>query len=197
MAKPIVFIAIIPYGLPLFQDISVRERFVYIFTLDNPSRNVIYYTCDSFRTHENYLHNNEFFGSKEIFMTEKPKITELTKREREIMEVIYRYGRATATDVVDCLPGKPNNATIRTMLGVLEEKGFVQHVRVKGRFVYYPTIPMHQAGRTALNQVLEMFFKGSEASAVISILKKSDADLSDDDRNMILELISKSRKEGR
>ena len=130
-------------------------------------------------------------------MAEKPKITELTRREREIMEVIYRLGRVTATDVVDNLEGRPNNATIRTMLGVLEDKGFVRHVRVKGRFIYYPTIPLHQARRTALNQVLEMFFKGAEASAVISILKQSDAALSDNDAKMILELISRTRKEGR
>ncbi len=130
-------------------------------------------------------------------MTGKPKINELTRRERQIMEVIYRYGKASAVDVVNDLPGKPNNATIRTLLGVMEEKGFLRHETVKGRFIYYPTIPLHQARRTALNQVLETFFKGSEANAVISILKKSDANLSEEDAEMILELIKKTRKEGR
>ncbi|NIO29793.1 MAG: BlaI/MecI/CopY family transcriptional regulator [Candidatus Latescibacteria bacterium] len=130
-------------------------------------------------------------------MTEKPKINELTRRERQIIEVIYRLGRATAVEVVDSLPGKPNNATIRTILGVLEEKGYLRHETVKGRYIYYPTIPLYQARRTALNHVLETFFKGSEASAVISILKKSDAKLTKEDVEMILELINKSRKEGR
>jgi predicted transcriptional regulator len=130
-------------------------------------------------------------------MADKPKLDELTRRERQIIEVIYRIGKVSAADVVDNLPGEPNNATIRTILSVLEEKGFLQHETIKGRFIYYPTIPLHQARRTALNQVLETFFKGSEARAVISILKKSDSDLSKDDAEMILELINRSRKEGR
>jgi predicted transcriptional regulator len=129
-------------------------------------------------------------------MAKKPKISEMTRREREIMEVIYRLGNVTAAEVVDELPGKPNNATIRTMLGVLEEKGFLTHETVKGKFFYSPTIPLKQARNTALNQVLETFFKGAEASAVISILKQSDAGLLEDDAEMILELIKKSRKEG-
>ena len=130
-------------------------------------------------------------------MKKKPKLNELTRRERQIMEVVYRAGKASAAEVVENLPGKPNNATIRTMLGVLEEKGFLKHETVKGRYIYAPTIPLDQAGRTALNQVLDTFFKGSEANAVISILKKSDSKLTKDDVELILELIDKSRKEGR
>ena len=130
-------------------------------------------------------------------MTDKPKINELTRRERQIMGVIYRIGSASAAIVVENLPGKPNNATIRTILGVLEEKGFLSHETVKGRYIYHPTIPLNQARKTALNNVLETFFKGAEASAVISILKKSDSTLSRDDEEMILDLIKESRKEGR
>lgn len=130
-------------------------------------------------------------------MTKKPNLDELTRRERQIMEVIYRLGNASAADIVDELPGQPNNATIRTMLGVLEDKGFLRHETVKGRYIYSPTIPLNQARKTALNHVLETFFKGSEASAVISVLKKSDSRLSKEDAELILELINKSRKEGR
>ncbi len=130
-------------------------------------------------------------------MADKPKLDDLTRRERQIIEVVYRLGEASAVDVVDNLPGNPKNPTIRTILGVLEEKGFLRHETLKGRYIYYPTIPLHQARRTALNQVLETFFKGSEASAVISILKKSDSDLSKEDAELILELINESRKEGR
>jgi BlaI family penicillinase repressor len=136
-------------------------------------------------------------NTKEHPMADKPKISELTRRERQIMGVIYRLGSASAVDVVENLPGAPNNATIRTILGVLEEKGFLRHDTVKGRYIYHPTIPLNQARRTALNNVLETFFKGAEASAVISILKKSDAELSRDDEEMILALIRESRKEGR
>lgn len=134
---------------------------------------------------------------KEMLMADKPKINELTKRERQIMEVIYRMEKATAADVVDNLPGKPVNATVRTMLGVLEEKGYLTHVAQKGKYIYSPTIPLSQARRTALNHVMETFFKGAEASAVISILKKSEANLSGEDADMILDLINKSKDEGR
>lgn len=130
-------------------------------------------------------------------MTKKPKIQELTRRERQIMEVIYQLGEASAVKIVENLPGRPNNATIRTLLGVLEEKGFLQHETVKGKYIYHPTIPLHQARKTALNHVVDTFFKGAEASAVISILKKSEAKISEDDVGMILDLINKSRKEGR
>lgn len=130
-------------------------------------------------------------------MAKQPKLDELTRRERQIIEVVYRLGKAAAVEVVDNLPGNPNNATIRTILKLLEDKGYLRHETVKGRFIYYPTIPIQQARRAALDQVLETFFNGAEASAVISILKKSDANLSQKDAEMILELIKKSRKEGR
>jgi BlaI family penicillinase repressor len=130
-------------------------------------------------------------------MPEEPKLSELTKRERQIMNVVYRFGEASAAQIVEHLPGEHKNATIRTLLGVLEEKGFLRHERVKGKYIYHPTIPLQKAARVALNQVLETFFKGSEARAVISILKKSDAALSDEDAELILDLIRNSRKEGR
>ena len=130
-------------------------------------------------------------------MGKKPDITDLTKREREIMEIVYRLGQSTAVEVMQGLPDKPANATVRTMLHVLEDKGYLRHEREKGRFIYYPTIPLASARRNALEHVLATFFKGAEASAVISILKKSDANLSDDDIASILRLIDKSSKEGR
>ena len=130
-------------------------------------------------------------------MSEEPKLSELTKRERQIMDVVYRSGKASAVEIVDTLPGEHKNATIRTILGVLEDKGFLRHESVKGKYIYYPTIPLQKAARAALNQVLETFFKGSEARAVISILKKSDANLTDEDVELILDLINKTREEGR
>lgn len=130
-------------------------------------------------------------------MTSKPDIKELTRRERQIMEIIYRLGSVTAVDVMNNLPGKPVNATVRTMLNVLEEKGFLHHESSKGRYIYFPTIPLNSARKTALEHVLETFFKGAEASAVISILKKSEAKLTDEEVEMILCLIERTREEGR
>jgi predicted transcriptional regulator len=130
-------------------------------------------------------------------MAKEPKLNELTKRERQIMDVVYRLQKASAVEIVEHLPGEHKNATIRTLLGVMEEKGFLRHESVKGKYIYYPTIPLQKAARVALNQVLETFFQGAEARAVISILKKSDAKLTDEDVELILNLIDKSREEGR
>ena len=130
-------------------------------------------------------------------MAKEPKLSDLTRRERQIMDVIYRLQKASAVEIGEHLPGEHKNATIRTLLGVLEEKGFLRHETVKGKYIYHPTIPLQKAARAALNQVVETFFKGSEARAVISILKKSDATLTDDDAEMILDLIERSREEGK
>jgi len=113
------------------------------------------------------------------------------------MEIVYQHGSATAVDVMKELPDKPVNATVRTMLGVLEEKGFLRHEREKGKYVYYPTIPLQNARRTLLDNVVDTFFKGAEAAAVISILQKKDANLTDEQRKRILDLIEESRKGGR
>jgi predicted transcriptional regulator len=98
---------------------------------------------------------------------------------------------------MEALPDKPVNATVRTMLGVLEEKGFLRHESKKGRYIYYPTIPLNKARKTALSNVLDTFYKGAEASAVMSILKESEGKLSDEEAASIIEMIEKSREEGR
>ena len=128
---------------------------------------------------------------------EKTDLKKLARREREIMEIVYQRGRATAAEVMASLPGKPANATVRTMLGILEEKGYLRHESEKGKYIYFPTIPLASARKSALDGVLETFFKGAEAAAVISILTKADANLTEEERMKILEIIEKSRKDGR
>lgn len=113
------------------------------------------------------------------------------------MEIVYQLGRATAIEVMERLPGKPANATVRTMLNLLEEKGYLEHATEKGKYVYSPTIPLSSARTAALDGVLDAFFKGAEAAAVISILKKSEAKLTEEERRLILDLIERSRREGR
>jgi predicted transcriptional regulator len=130
-------------------------------------------------------------------MKRNPSLNDLTRRERQIMDIIYRRGSATAVEVMERLPGKPVNATVRTMLSVLEEKGFLRHESEKGRYVYSPTIPLTKARSTALDNLLETFYRGAEANAVISIIKKSEVKLSDEDRRLIIDLIRLSKKEGR
>ena len=128
---------------------------------------------------------------------EKTDLKELTRRERQIMEIVYRLGRATAIEVMENLPGKPANATVRTMLNVLEEKGYLRHEPEKGKYIYFPTIPLASARKSALDSVLETFFRGAEAAAVISILTKTDSKLTEEERKRILEIIEESRKGGR
>lgn len=127
----------------------------------------------------------------------KPDLNALTRRERQIMEVIYGSGSASAVEVMQGLPDKPVNATVRTMLGVLEEKGYLRHTVEKGRYIYHPTIPLRAARSKLLENVVDTFFKGAEADAVIAILSKGEANLSADERRRILDLIEESRKEGR
>ena len=130
-------------------------------------------------------------------MSKTPKLEDLTRRERQIMEIVYQSGRVSAVEVMEALPDKPVNATVRTMLGVLEDKGFLRHEKEKGRFIYYPTIPLTKARKTALSNVLDTFYKGAEASAVMSILKESEGKLSEEEAASIIEMIENSRKEGR
>lgn len=113
------------------------------------------------------------------------------------MEIVYRFGRVSAVEVMEALPDRPVNATVRTMLGVLEEKGFLRHETEKGRYIYFPTIPLQKARKTALANLLDTFYKGAEANAVISILKESEGRLSDEEVRTILDLIDRSREEGR
>ena len=130
-------------------------------------------------------------------MAKNPDLQALTRRERQIMEIIYQRGSATAGDVMGGLPDKPVNATVRTMLGVLEEKGYLRHERAKGKYIYYPTISLQSARRKLLHNVVDTFFKGAEAAAVISILQNKDANLTEEERERILDLIEESRKGGR
>ena len=85
----------------------------------------------------------------------------LSRRERQIMDVLYRHGRATAADVQAALPGAPSDSTVRTQLRVLETKGHVVHETQGNRFVYAPSVPRHSARRSALRHLVETFFDGS------------------------------------
>jgi BlaI family transcriptional regulator, penicillinase repressor len=118
----------------------------------------------------------------------------LTRRERQIMDVLYRRGRATAQEVLDALPGNPTSSTVRTQLRVLEGKGHVHHEEEGLRYVYAPAVPRHAARRSALKHVIETFFEGS-TEKVVQALLGSEA-LSDAELNRIAALVAKARKEG-
>ena len=123
--------------------------------------------------------------------------TVLTKRERQIMDLLYRLGRATAAEIREGLSGSPSDSTVRTQLRVLEEKGHVRHEELGLRFVYLPTVPRHTARKSALNHLVDTFFDGSHAKAVTTLLGNDGSRLSDEDLDRIAELIAAARKAGR
>jgi predicted transcriptional regulator len=120
----------------------------------------------------------------------------LTRRERQIMDVLYRRGRASAAEVMADLPGEPNYSTVRTQLRVLEDKGHVRHEEEGGRYVYAPAVPRHAARRSALKHLVETFFDGSAEQVVAAVLGGEASRLSDEDLDRIGELIEKARKDG-
>ena len=119
----------------------------------------------------------------------------LTKRERQIMDVLYRLGRATAADVLAALPGSPHYSTVRTQLRVLEEKGHVRHESDGLRYVYVPTLGRNTARKAALRHLVDTFFDGSAASAVTALLGRDVGKLSDDELDRIEALLKSSRRE--
>jgi predicted transcriptional regulator len=126
----------------------------------------------------------------------KPLHTSLTRRERQIMDILYRRGRATAGEVLAELAGDPSSSTVRTQLRVLEGKGHVRHEEHGLRYVYLPAVPRHAARRPALRHLVETFFDGSAEKAVAALLGGDGTRLSDEELERIAELVARARKEG-
>jgi BlaI family penicillinase repressor len=121
----------------------------------------------------------------------------LTKRERQIMDALYRLGRATAAEILEGMPGAPSYSTVRTQLRVLETKGHVRHEEHGLRYVYMPTVPRHSARRSALKHLVETFFDGSNANVVAALLGGDGSRLSDDDLDRIAALLENARRDHR
>ena len=124
------------------------------------------------------------------------KAIHLTRRERQIMDILYRRGKATAGEVMGDLPGDPSDSTVRTQLRVLEEKGHVRHDEQGLRYVYAPAVTRRTARKSALKHLMETFFDGSAEQTVAALLGGERARLSDEELDRIAELIAKARKEG-
>jgi BlaI family penicillinase repressor len=120
----------------------------------------------------------------------------LSRRERQIMDILYRRGRATAAVVMEELPGNSSYSTVRTQLRVLETKGHVRHEEEGLRYVYVPAVPRRAARRSAVRHLVQTFFDGSAEKAVAALLGGEAARLSDDELERIAALIEKARKEG-
>ena len=121
----------------------------------------------------------------------------LSRRERQIMDIIYRRGKATAADVRADLPDPPSYSAVRAMLRILEEKGHLRHEQQGPRYLFRPTVARDRARQSALKQLLSTFFEGSTEQAVAALLDLSAAQLSDAELDRLTGLIEQARKEGR
>ncbi|MCR9292866.1 MAG: BlaI/MecI/CopY family transcriptional regulator [bacterium] len=118
-----------------------------------------------------------------------------SRRERQILEIIYRRGEATANEIVQDLPERLANATVRTLLRNMEDKGTVKHRKEGKRFVYSPCVPRKSAAAKALQKVVDVFFGGSVEDAVIAHLSDPRTKLSPEQARRLRRLIAEKREE--
>lgn len=126
----------------------------------------------------------------------KPKPNTLTRRERQIMDVLYQLERATVGEVLAKLRDKPSYSTVRAQLRVLEEKGHVRHEEHGLRYVYCPVVSRDSARRSALRHLVETFFEGSIEKVVTTLLGGGVSRLSREELDRLMEIVAKSRREG-
>jgi predicted transcriptional regulator len=128
-------------------------------------------------------------------MTKKPKPSSFSRRERQIMDILYKLERASVGQVLSKLADKPSYSTVRAQLRVLEEKGHVRHEEQGLRYVYVPAVPRDVARRSALRHLVETFFDGSTGKIVAALLGGEVARISPEEFDRLARLIAKGRKE--
>jgi BlaI family penicillinase repressor len=121
----------------------------------------------------------------------------LGRRERQIVDVVYRLGRATVAEVRAELPDPPSYSAVRGMLNLLEEKGHLRHVSEGLRYVYLPVVAAEHASRSAMAHVVRTFFAGSAANAATALFELPDRKWTRDELDQLNQLIKKAMKEGR
>jgi BlaI family transcriptional regulator, penicillinase repressor len=119
----------------------------------------------------------------------------LSRRERQIMDVLYQAGRATAAELMKSLPGDPSDSTVRTQLRVLEAKGHVRHEEDGVKYVYYPVVPRRVVRKSALKHVMNTFFDGSAEKVVAALLGADGGRLSEEELDRIADIVAKARAE--
>jgi BlaI family transcriptional regulator, penicillinase repressor len=121
----------------------------------------------------------------------------LSRREREMMNIIFARGRATATEVMEGMAEPPSYSAVRATLRVLEQKGHLKHQHDGTRYVYIPTVNRERVRLSALDQLLTTFFDGSAANVVATLIERQKGNMTDDELDRISQLIGEARKEGR
>jgi predicted transcriptional regulator len=121
----------------------------------------------------------------------------LSRRERQIMDIIYRQKEATVTEVLEEIPSPPTYTTVRTLLRLLEQKGHLKHRQDGPRYVFSATVPKKKAQESAMRQLLRTFFDGSTSRAVAALIDLQGDNLSDDELKQLDGLLKEMRKKGR
>jgi len=122
---------------------------------------------------------------------------DLGRRERQLVEAVYRLRRATVSEVLAELPDPPSYSAVRAMLGKLEGKGYLKHVEEGPRYLYMPAVPAEKARRTALQNLVDTFFSGSAEQAAVALLKLGDSKISADSLKFFAEQVRQAKEEGR
>ena len=129
-------------------------------------------------------------------MPSKP-LRQLTGRERQIMDIVYRHDQVTVAEVLDELPDPPGYSAVRALMRILEQKGHLRHRQDGPRYVFSPTIPRDEARQSALSRLVQTFFDGSTEDAVVALIDMSHTRLSKHDLARLSRRIKDARKEGR
>jgi BlaI family penicillinase repressor len=122
---------------------------------------------------------------------------DLSRRERQIMDILFARGRATGQEIQVSLLDKPNYSSVRTILRVLERKGYVRHVEEGMRYVYEPTVAREEASRSALQRIIRTFFDGSAKEAVAALLDPAAFHLTEKELSELARIIDRAKKEGK
>ena len=125
-----------------------------------------------------------------------PTHQELSRRERQIVDILYSRGRSTAAEVQNALPDPPSYSAVRAMLRILEEKGHVRHEQDGPRYVYLPTVARDNAKRSAMRHMLRTFFDGSAEQAISALLDDASANLSAAELDRLARMINQARRTG-
>jgi len=120
----------------------------------------------------------------------------LSRREGQIMDIIFQKGQATAQEVLELLPNPPGNATVRKLLKILEDKGHLKHEKKGAQFVYSPTMSQTQARDSAFKHLVNTFFQGSAEKAMLALMQGSESKLSKKDQAQISKLIEQAQSRG-
>ncbi|HUA86437.1 MAG TPA: BlaI/MecI/CopY family transcriptional regulator [Bryobacteraceae bacterium] len=121
----------------------------------------------------------------------------LSRRERQILDILYQRGQASAADVLAAMEDPPSYSAVRAMLRILEEKGHVRHETENLKYVYAPTVPRDKAKRHAVKHLLETFFAGSPEQAMAALLDVSSRRLTPEDLDRMGRMIEEAKKEGK